>query len=57
MADKKDVQFEEVQANDPGEKVISRAIGFWGKIQQAHYLRGYFSYCSAWRILRLRKFL
>jgi hypothetical protein len=32
MAEKKDVQFEEVQAvNDPGEKVIERAMGFWEK--------------------------
>ena len=29
MADKKDIQFEEVQAGDPGEKVIKRAQGFW----------------------------
>jgi tetratricopeptide (TPR) repeat protein len=31
MAEKKDVQFEEVQANDPAEKVIERAKGFWEK--------------------------
>jgi TolA-binding protein len=29
MADKKDVQFEEVLANDPAEKVITKAKGFW----------------------------
>lgn len=34
MADKKDVQFEEVQANDPGEKVILQAKGFWEKFSR-----------------------
>ncbi|HSK12051.1 MAG TPA: tetratricopeptide repeat protein [Phnomibacter sp.] len=29
MAEKKDVQFEEVQATDPGNKVVDRAKGFW----------------------------
>ena len=31
MAEKKDVQFEEVQAVDPGQQVVSRAVGFWDK--------------------------
>lgn len=42
MADKKDVQFEEVQANDPGEKVISRAIGFWEKFSRPIIYGGIF---------------
>ncbi len=35
MAEKKDVQFEEVTANDPGEKVIERAKGFWERYSKA----------------------
>lgn len=31
MADKKDVQTENVQSGDPAEKVIERARGFWEK--------------------------
>lgn len=35
MADKKDIQFEEVQGNDPAEQVITRAKGFWEKYSKA----------------------
>lgn len=35
MADKKDVQFEEVQAGDQENQALTRALGFWEKYSKA----------------------
>jgi tetratricopeptide (TPR) repeat protein len=64
MADKKDIKFEEVQASDPGQKVISRALGFWEKYSKSIIygggliivlLGGYYAYTNFYQAPREEK--